>query len=632
MFSIPLLLLSLALATPEEPRSRALSRALTSSARLAGTSGSEVGARTVARTLEKAGWTVELDRREVLLSYPRRIHLRATSRGTRDAGERVLFERHETFDPDQRPAQDVPKFNAWSGSGTAEADVVDVGRGLRADFERLKSEGVDVAGKIALASYGGAYRGVKAELAQAAGCVAVLLCSPSAQEGADRGPTWPKGPWKPDDAAQRGAIGSLSVCPGDPSTPGWASPAVGESAARRLAPAEYDARLPRILCTPLGVGEGEALRAALGRGEQVRMQIELDVPRSLRRIVNVIARLPGKADGWVIAGNHRDAWVRGAQDAASGTVALLRAAERLGERTRGGWSPERGLLLAFWDAEEYGLIGSTEWAEANADWLARDAIAYVNADAVVSGTNFRAGGTPGLEAALEAALARVPSPTPDAEGTAPGNLRDRWLEDREERTLRILGSGSDYTVFLHHLGLPVLDIGFGGNQGGGYHTRFDDFGLMDRFLDPGWVGHELAGHFVAELLEELATRGFDAFDDARAARAMAAQAMAESGNLLDGSQAERLAKAFQELAQAITDAATRPNEQVRPRFFQVLATARGLDGRPWYRNRLWAPGLETGYAPETFPELRAASDEAEREALVDELIVSIAALQRAWER
>ena len=306
-------------------------------------------------------------------------------------------------------------------------------------------------------------------------------------------------------------------------------------------------------------------------------------------------------------------------------MSLLLAAEQLGQRARNGWRPANGIALAFWDAEEFGLIGSTEWGEAHAEELRRHGLAYVNGDAVVSGLTFRASGTPGLRGTLRAALERVPDPG------APGrSLWDQWRgEGEEEPRLGLPGSGSDYTVFLHHLGLPVLDISFGGNPGGQYHTAYDDFPMMDRFLDPDWQGHETAGRFLAELLTLLAERGRDAFDDADAARGMARTARSAGRQWLPETHATAIAEAFEALASTIESSRARSAPVA---FYRALETPEGLPDRPWYRNPLWAPGLETGYAAESFPLLRRAADENEEAlaAQVSTLLESVRNLERLW--
>lgn len=607
-----------------DPPSRALSLELCASPRLAGTTGSAWGARVVARHLEEAGWEVELDRRVVLLSLPRRLELAAYGAPGEEHPE---FRRIACFDPDAVPPGDVPLFNAWSASGRARGPVVDVGRGLREDYERLAAEGVDVRGRIAVARYGGSYRGVKARLAEEHGCAGLLLFSDPEQDGEGAGQVWPRGPFKPPWDAQRGSIYPISRAPGDPTTPGWGSPAPGAEPEReRLSFEELAPQLPGIPCMPAGAREALAVLGDLneyhGHPVQGPVEVELvvDQPAELRTIVNVIARLPGADGGIVVAGNHRDAWVRGAHDAGSGTVSLLRAAQRLGERARGGWRPRHTIVLGFWDAEETGLVGSTEWAEAHGELLRRRAYAYVNADALVSGLRLRADGTPGLLGAIRRAAERVPDPV-----QAGRSLADAWIAAAGDGgpRLGLPGSGSDYTAFLHHLGVPVLDLGLSGNAGGQYHAAFDDFPLMDRFLDPGWRGHETAGHLVAELLALLADEGPAAFDPAEAAAVMAGLARGEA-DWLGEERAERLAAAFERIAAAGPFPAAEG-----ARFYQALEDPRGLEGRPWFRNRLWAPGLETGYASETLPGLRsaAARGEAELDRALEDLVRAVAALE-----
>lgn len=649
----------------DAPPSRELLHELTAQPRLAGTIGSKVGAAIVTKHLMDAGWKVEQDEREVLLSYPRRIEFEsfADARTTEPLARRI-----ERFDPDAIPPGDVPKYNAWSASGDVRAELVDAGFGTRADFERLKSLGVDVRGKIALVRYGRCYRGIKVDLAARNGCAAVLLFSESSSDGAAKGPTWPAGPWKPGWDAQRGSILPIEHVPGDPTTPGFGSPRPGETPARaRIAGAELEHALPTIPCLPIGADEAEALLARLavvrttaketkdGVEREVAKEerlgpgpalarVAIDAPRSFRTIVNVIATLPGKSERFVLAGAHRDAWVRGANDDGAGTVSLLRAAQRLGERAKTGWRPENTLKLAFWDAEEFGLVGSTEWGEANADRVRALGLAYLNADVGVHGTRFSgASGTPGMLARLKPVLERVPS-APRTDGPTPANLWDEWALARNAKrdaskpevppSLGLPGSGSDFAVFVHHLSLPSLELGFGGSGGGQYHTTFDDFELVDRFIDPGFVGHELLGRLFAELLGDLGDAGPLVHDPVEAARALSDVALAERDAAKDDTALagalHQTANALRQLASALESPLPRNGELVDPgntprwksspsyRFYRALEKKDGLDGRPWFVNALWAPGLEDGYGSESFPTLRAAAKQGP-EALQAEL-------------
>jgi len=411
------------------------------------------------------------------------------------------------------------------------------------------------------------------------------------------------------------------------STPGWPSPPPG-APGKRLSEEEWNARLPRILCTPITGAEYAAIRDA---GALARVTLQLDLRRELFDIVNVIATLSGTSEDLVVVGNHRDAWVRGAQDAGSGTVALVRAAQLLRERIEEGWKPGCTLVFAFWDAEEFGLIGSTEWGEANVDRLGEHGLLYVNADSAVSGLRFGVNGSPGWSSVLAATLARIPDPRHDE--FAPGTtLLDTWNGKQKPGTLGLLGSGSDFTVFVHHLGVPALNFAFRGNRGGQYHTRFDDFDHMDRFLDPTWRGHETAARFVCELVSEVSERGRSALDGAEAAASLAARVRGAGVEVTDGSRwlgsprAERLASVLDTIATQFRGG------REDAHFYRVLLQEGGLEGRPWYRNPFWAPGMETGYAAETLPDLRLAARHgpAELERAVEALETALADYRDAW--
>lgn len=571
--------------------------------RLAGTSGSLRAAEWVQAELEALGWQAEIETRSALLCLPTRTEVEAPG----------LFHRRARFDPDARPAGDLPPFLAWAAPGTVSGPVVDVGRGLRADFERLAAAGVELQGAIALASYGGAYRGVKVALAAEFGCAGALLHSPADEDGAGRGPTWPSGPWKPAHDAQRGSILSLTEAPGDPSTPGWPSPLIagapGDSEARGRAPlegAELMARLPTIPALPLGAADAGRLLAELAAGRTPTLTLTLETRVERRPIHNVLASLLPQGGGggdFVLAGTHRDAWVRGAQDSGSGVVSLLRAAAHLGARYRAGWRPANEIRLAFWGAEETGLFGSTEWAEAHRTELSEHLLAYVNGDACVGGLAFRASGTPGLLGTLQGALEGVPSAQVD------GSLWAEWSAEGAPR-LGLVGSGSDYTVFLHHLGLPVLDLGFGGVGSGQYHTAVDDFALMDRFIDPTWQGHETAGLLFAAVLREVSSRGRVSFN--------AREAAAELARIFGAHPfGEPVARAFEDVDAAAKERRLRVTPGAG--FYQRLRLAGGLPGRPWYTNGLWAPGVETGYAPVLLPTVIVAPDDDAKRAAAEEL-------------
>lgn len=671
MWRATFLLLALSTASAQEaPPSRDLLLELTRTPRLAGTPASYRAVTFLEEVLTEAGFEVEVDSRLVLLSLPRRLELSVFDDQN---SESATYERVDTFDPDALPPGDLPPFNSWSKSGEVRGEVIDAGWGLEEDFERLSKARIDVAGKVALVRYGRSYRGDKVRLAEAAGCAGVLLFTPPADEATP----WPEGKDLPSYEVQRGSIAPIHRGTGDPLTPGFASPtleAAGEIHPGRWADAM--ANLPGIPAMPIGAEEAETILSRLAtrrvRGEDgkaqtirlgpgpVSVRVQVKAPRERRPIHNVIATLPGARPEFILAGNHRDAWVRGGNDAGSGTVTLLRAAQRLAERRAQGWTPEFGIKLAFWDAEETGLVGSTEWAEAHVSTLQTKCLAYLNADATVSGLNLRASGTPGLEAALVRALDGV-----QVEGEP---LLDRWMASADGLPrLPLPGAGSDFTAFLHHLNLPILDLGLSGNRAGQYHTAFDDFTVVERYLDPGFVGHEIMGEVYANLLGVFADLGTLAFNDAYAAQELERHARANPA-LLGEAGAEELGNAFENLHRVIeiswnewkltaehsgfTDLgafgtwpsfleqlAQEANGDVllegwgeaRPRFYGSLEHRPGLPGRPWYRNQMWAPDPDNAYGTVMFPRVRAAETPEEAAAATAELIESVRALREFYE-
>ncbi len=635
-----------AAAQDSAPPSRELLHELCRHPRLAGTSTSRRATDMVVRVLREAGWDVTLDEREVLLSLPRRQSLQVYP----EAGaELPSLSRLWTYDPDAIPAGDVPPFNAWTASGLVNGPLLDVGYGMREDFERLKKERIPIKGSIAIARYGKGYRGVKVALAEEYGCVGVLLFSAPEDDGARKGKTWPNGPWKPGWEAQRGSIGSVGRTPGDPSTPGFPSPEVGRPVVdgkARLSDLALAQALPKIPSLPIGASDAQTLLSNLARHRMpdpnggVRSEaigpgpaiarLEIDAPREYRPIVNVIARLQGRSGTAIMAGNHRDAWVRGAVDAGGGTVALLRAAQILGAKAKAGWTPHYSLFLGFWDAEESGLIGSVEWAEKHGGVLARALHLYINADAAVSGLRFRASGTPGLEAFLANTLAEMPLP-PGYSGPRP-----TWQNAQgKPKTLALPGSGSDFAPFLHHLAIPVVDLGFTGNSGGHYHTAYDDIGMVERFLDPEYEGHELAAYTIAALLETASDQGRGVLDEVQAAQEMARHAM-EAKSWMGDSHGQAIANAFRDLATVIeeTNRLRDNNAALPPPFYQSLMREEGLPGnRAWYRHALWSPDPATGYGSETFPIMRICVQAKAQGALdfeVGRLVQEIDNLKNAW--
>ena len=463
-----------------------------------------------------------------------------------------------------------------------------------------------------------------------------------------KGRPGPKVLGNPGHEAQRGSVGSLNGALGDPSTPGFPSPQPGRNVMEgqaRVSEFALAQALPKIPCMPIGASDAQAmlsnlarvrlpdkdgkLRAeAIGPGPMIG-ELEVVAPRELRPIINIIAKLPGKLPTSVMAGNHRDAWVRGAHDAGSGTVSLLRAAQILGEKYSNGWEPDSTLFMGFWDAEEFGLIGSTEWVESHEGPLAQGLHLYINADALVSGQRFQASGTPGLEGFVAQTLQNMDLP-------AGVTTRPNWLDAKgQPKKLALPGSGSDFAPFLHRVGLPVLDLSFQGNSGGQYHTAYDDVSMVERYLDPGYVGHELAAHTLVALLMESSRLGRDVLDEVSASEQMA-DMLRDAAPWLGARHSQAIEKSFRSLASTISLVTQdkMPGALLPPSLYRSLLRPEGLPQRGWYRNALWSPNMETGYGSETLPVLRmcvAANSDGYLRFEVTRLIQEIQGLKSAWE-
>jgi N-acetylated-alpha-linked acidic dipeptidase len=389
-----------------------------------------------------------------------------------------------------------------------------------------------VKGKIVIARYGKSFRGVKAKVAEENGALGLIIYSDPMDDGYMKGDVYPRGPWRPEEAVQRGSIYYMFEYPGDPLTPGY--PALKD--AKRIPP-ESAKSLPKIPTMPVsykiarkilenlsGLNVPEGWQGGLpfayhiGPGPaKVKMKIKSDW--KVRRIKNVIAELKGfvEPEKKIILGNHHDAWVYGAVDPNSGTSVMLETARALSELVKSGWKPKRSILFCAWDAEEYGLIGSTEWVEENLKDLSENAIVYINIDAAVSGKNFGASSVPSLDNFIQEVIKNVNDPES-------GNsiFYEMWLRQNKENRKKYnpdsakvkigrLGSGSDYTAFLDYAGIPSIDLSFSGNYGV-YHSQLDNFYWMKNFGDPSFKYHETMVKIVGLMLMRLSSCDYLPFD------------------------------------------------------------------------------------------------------------------------
>ncbi len=451
-------------------------RRLTERPHRAGTEGARAVVRYLESTLRAAGLEVEVEEYQAFLSAPKRVSVDILSPNPESLS---LWEPADLRDPDSSHPELEPAWIAYSGSGRVEGSVVYAGYGLPQDYE-----GIDAKGKIALVRYGKSHRAVKVATAEEKGASAILIYSDPEDDGAGKGPTWPEGPYRGLDQVQRGNAKLSWFWHGDALTPGMAA----TSDAPRLDSAKAPT-LPRIPAVPLSAREASKILESLGDG--VRLEVDVEMENGLMPIRNVVATLRGKKspDRWVVLGTHHDAWTFGGIDPGSATAALLEAAYALGSMARDGLAPDRSIVFCFWDAEEYGLVGSTEFAEKRLDELRAKAVVYINSD-MYNGDRFAAGGTPSLRDFVRELAADIPGIDPP--------------ED-----LEALGSGADFVPFQDFVGLPTLSLELlfpGGWSFGTYHSNYDNRYWMMRHGDEDFR----RGALLARILGTAAIRLADA--------------------------------------------------------------------------------------------------------------------------
>lgn len=529
-----------------------------------------------------------------------------------------------------------PAMNGYSGNGDVTGAVVYVNYGLPTDYATLDSMGISVKGRVVLARYGRSFRGIKAREAEAHGAAALVLYSDPQDDGYFVGPTYPNGPMRHPDSPQRGSLG-VDVS-GDFSTPGWPSTAD----ARRLS--QDSIPVPRIPVVPIGYRNAQALLQPLdgpevpqpwqgglpfryrigGGGVVVRVAVWAQRgDLAYKTITNTIAVLRGSTwpDRWIISGGHRDAWGPGAADNVSGVSTILEAGRAIGAAAAAGYRPQRTIVLATWDAEEWGLVGSTEYVELMADTLSARAVAYLNLDVSANGRNFHAAGTSSLWGFVRG-LTEVTRQPGDTISVWEAWRRNQHLTDSTTPNIGDLGGGSDFAGFYNVLGIPAFDFGFGGRYGV-YHSAYDSFNWMDRYGDPGYLSHAAAARMAAIALTRLANAELLPYDYAEFGRALSGlvalrrQQAADKGMSVPGwgaldSAAARLTRAGEPFAVRSTDrkppsqdAITAANDLLRVAE-QAFVRPEGIPARPMYKNVLFAPGRDDGYGSVGLPGLEGA--------------------------
>jgi N-acetylated-alpha-linked acidic dipeptidase len=581
-------------------------------------------------------------------------------------------------------AEQLPPYNAYSIDGDVTGELVYVNYGVPRDYEELERRGIDVKGKIVLARYGGSWRGIKPKVAAEHGAVGCLIYSDPRDDGYFHGDVYPKGGYRPEHGAQRGSVVDMPTYPGDPLTP-----FVGATKDAKRLEREEAPTLTKIPVLPISYADALPLLRALGgpiapfgwRGVlpvpyrlgpgPARVRLKLEFDWKIVPAYDVIAVLRGSEhpDQWILRGNHHDAWVNGATDPVSGMVAVLEEARAVSELVKAGWRPKRTLVYIGWDAEEQGLLGSTEWAETHADLLRRNAVVYINSDSNSRGF-FSAGGSHTLEVMVNQAARDVENPQKKGVSVAErlvallrlnGSPEDQQSAKSGTFPLDPLGSGSDYTPFLQHLGIATLDLGFGGEgEYGQYHSIYDSFDHYVRFMDPdfdyGIALARIAGRIVlrlagAEVLpfefsrpaatiggyvdqvvrlaedmrketEErnarLDARDYEAVDNPAetwwvAPRRLDPVPYLNFAPLQNAVATLKKSAAAWEKAQG---AASSLSAEDRKRLDAILMAVErsltrkeGLPRRPWYTHHIYAPGFYTGYGVKTLPGVREAIEQ-----------------------
>jgi N-acetylated-alpha-linked acidic dipeptidase len=651
------------LAVPDAKLAGQELKTLTAEPHLAATPEDHKTAEYVAQKFRAAGLETEIVPYRVLLNWPKEVKVEAW-----DSAGKLLMSGPSREHVDNDPGQDDPRvvmpFNGSSGSGDITAEVVYANYGRLEDFDQLAADHIDLHGKIVICRYGSNFRGVKAYLAELRGAAGVLIYSDPMDDGYYKGDPYPIGPWRPATGVQRGSVQYLFKYAGDPETPGVASTPDLPDSARVSA----NGNQPHIISIPISYQDASPILAALkGPGVPQGWQGSLPFRYHLgpggvsvhlisrqdyqRRIIwDVIGTLKGSEfpDERVVVGNHRDAWVYGAVDPSSGTAAMLESVHGIWALLKQGWRPKRTIVFCSWDAEEEGLIGSTEWVEQQGKSL-DNAVAYFNVDVAVSGPDFSAAAVPSLKQFVREVARSVPSPVS-------GSVYQQWRSEPRKSERRAsnappdegdevhvgdLGSGSDFTPFLQHAGVPSTDIGSEGPYGV-YHSTFDDYAWYIQNADP---------HF--EYLQEMArVLGLEAvrmadvdvlpLDYTEYAREITAYIKAAKQKSKDAefggldfapaeAAAARLAAAAESAHQqeiAASGDLGRLNHALRETETALLSDA-GLPNRPWYRHEIYAPGEFTGYAAVVIPGVNEAIDAKNSALAAQQLVVLAQTLDRA---
>ncbi len=659
----------------------------------------------IAGLFKSWGFDTEIERFDVLFPTPktRLLEMTAPEKFTAKLEEPAIKEDATSG----QKSEQLPVYNAYSINGDVTGQLVYVNYGIPQDYETLERRGIDVRGKIVIARYGGSWRGIKPKVAAEHGAIGCLIYSDPRDDGYGAGDVYPKGAWRNENGAQRGSVADMPLFPGDPLTPG-----VGATASAKRLDIKDAPTLTKIPVLPISYGDAlpllralegpvapQAWRGALpityhlGPGKAT-VHLKLEFNFNLVPAYDVIARLKGseRPDEWVIRGNHHDAWVNGAEDPISGLVAVLAEARAAGELAKSGWRPRRTIIYCAWDGEEPGLLGSTEWAEAHDAELQQKAVIYVNSDGNSRGF-LGIGGSHTLEKFMNDVARDVIDPEKEiavadrmrARAVLNGDADQRRdARDRTDLRIAALGSGSDYTPFLQHLGIATVNIGFGGEgeNDGVYHSIYDSFDHYARFGDPSFdyaialakTGgrtilrfadaqylplnftnySETVGTYVREIMKlasderdaiteknrKITDKVYDNVDDPT--KTLVAPKPEKTAPFLNFAPLQNALAHLDESARAYETslrgqaASTRLQskdgqvslDNLLRRVELNMLTERGLPRRPWFRHQIYAPGFYTGYGVKTLPGIREAIEQHQWDEATEQIGVVAGTLEK----
>jgi N-acetylated-alpha-linked acidic dipeptidase len=664
-----------------------------------GSAGGKAVAENILQKFKAYGWDTKIETYQVLFPTPKTRVLEMVSPSVYKA---LLKEPALKEDATSNQEDQLPTYNAWSADGDVTGELVFVNYGLPQDYEVLESLGISVKGKIVIAKYGRSWRGIKPKVAQEHGAIGCIIYSDPKDDGYYQGDVYPKGAFKNEYGVQRGSIMDMVIYPGDPLTPNIGATENAKRLDRLEAP-----NLLKIPVLPISYHDAQPLLEALegpvapadwrgalpftyhiGPGK-AKVHLKVDFNWQLKPAYNVIAKIAGSQfpDQWVIRGNHHDAWVNGANDPISGAAALLEEAQAIGELVKTGWKPKRTLVYCAWDAEEPGLLGSTEWVEDHMTELQQKTVVYINSDG-------NARGFLGVEGshALETLVTEISKDVTDPQTKvsvferrkASNAMNATTAKAKKEAmtktnfTVNAMGSGSDYSSFIQHAGIPSLNIGYGGEDDGGeYHSIYDSYDDYSRFKDPGFFYgvalaqtagraalrmanaetlpfdfrslHRTVSEYVKDLLNQtdqlrettaaenelIRANGYALANDPTEKKK--APAVKAEVPYLDFSPLQNaltlLEKSTEQLAVAWTKAAatganTAVLNQALYRAEQQLLTTNGLPRRSWYKHTLYAPGFYTGYGVKTVPGVREAIEQRNWKEAQEQIGVVAASLEK----